>query len=40
MVDSSPPPSWRVTLLRNRAQYLGDVQAADEEAAENAAAGA
>jgi hypothetical protein len=30
--------SWRVTLLRNRAHYLGDVEAADEKAALDAAA--
>jgi hypothetical protein len=24
--------SWRVAILRNRAQYLGDVQAPDAEA--------
>jgi hypothetical protein len=29
--------SWRVTILRNRAHYLGDVEAADERAAEAAA---
>jgi hypothetical protein len=29
--------SWRVAILRNRAQYLGDVQAPDERAAETAA---
>lgn len=29
--------SWGVTILRNRAQYLGDVQAPDERAAETAA---
>ena len=29
--------SWRVTILRNRAHYLGDVQAPDEGAAEAAA---
>jgi hypothetical protein len=29
--------SWRVAILRNRAHYLGDVQAADERAAETAA---
>jgi hypothetical protein len=29
--------SWRVTILRNRAEYLGIVQAADERAAERAA---
>jgi hypothetical protein len=29
--------SWRVAILRNRAQYLGDVQAPDAEAAEVAA---
>ena len=28
---------WRVAILRNRAHYLGDVQAADEGAAEAAA---
>jgi hypothetical protein len=29
--------SWRVAILRNRAQYLGDVEAPDEKAAEAAA---
>jgi hypothetical protein len=29
--------NWRVTILRNRAEYLGIVQAADEGAAEKAA---
>jgi hypothetical protein len=29
--------SWRVTILRNRAEFLGIVQAADERAAEKAA---
>jgi hypothetical protein len=29
--------SWRVTILRNRAEFLGVVQAADERAAEQAA---
>jgi hypothetical protein len=29
--------SWRVTILRNRAEFLGIVQAADEGAAEKAA---
>jgi hypothetical protein len=29
--------SWRVTILRNRAELLGVVQAADERAAEKAA---
>ena len=29
--------SWRVEILRNRSQYLGDVQAANERAAEAAA---
>ena len=29
--------SWRVAILRNRSHYLGDVQAADEKAAEAAA---
>ena len=29
--------SWRVTLLRGRAQYLGEVEAPDERAAEAAA---
>jgi hypothetical protein len=29
--------SWRVVILRNRAHYLGDVQAPDEKAAEAAA---
>jgi hypothetical protein len=29
--------SWRVTILRNRAEYLGTVQAPDERAAEKAA---
>ena len=29
--------SWRVAILRNRAQYLGEVQAPDEKAAEAAA---
>jgi hypothetical protein len=29
--------SWRVTILRNRAHYLGDVQAPDEGAPEAAA---
>jgi hypothetical protein len=29
--------SWRVTILRNRAEFLGVVQAADELAAEKAA---
>ena len=28
--------SWRVTILRNRAEFLGIVQAADEGAAEKA----
>ena len=31
--------SWRATLLRQRAQYLGNVQAPDERSAEAAAAG-
>jgi hypothetical protein len=42
----SPPPStatrlrtWRATLLRQRAQPLGTVEAPDERAAEAAAAG-
>jgi hypothetical protein len=26
--------SWRVSILRNRSRYLGDVQATDEKAAE------
>jgi hypothetical protein len=30
--------NWRVTILRNRAELLGVVQAADERAAEKAAA--
>jgi uncharacterized protein YchJ len=30
--------SWRVSLLRGRAQYLGNVDAPDEQAAEAAAA--
>ena len=30
--------SWRVSLLRGRAQYLGNVEAADERSAEAAAA--
>jgi hypothetical protein len=29
--------SWRVSVLRSRAHYLGDVQASDERAAEAAA---
>jgi hypothetical protein len=29
--------TWRVTILRNRAEFLGVVQAADERAAEKAA---
>jgi hypothetical protein len=29
--------SWRVSILRSRAEYLGIVQAADERAAEKAA---
>jgi hypothetical protein len=29
--------SWRVTILRSRAEFLGIVQAADERAAEKAA---
>ena len=29
--------SWRVSVLRSRARYLGDVQAYDERAAEAAA---
>jgi hypothetical protein len=29
--------SWRVSVLRARAHYLGDVQATDERAAEAAA---
>jgi hypothetical protein len=29
--------SWRVSLLRQRAQYLGTVEASDERAAEAAA---
>jgi hypothetical protein len=29
--------NWRVSILRNRAEYLGIVQAADEGAAEKAA---
>jgi hypothetical protein len=29
--------SWRVTILRNRAEFLGVVQAADERSAEKAA---
>ena len=29
--------SWRVSLLRGRGQYLGNVQAPDERAAEAAA---
>jgi hypothetical protein len=31
-------PSWRVSLLRGRAQYLGNVEAPDERSAEAAAA--
>ena len=31
--------SWRATLLRQRAKYLGNVQAPDERSAEAAAAG-
>ena len=30
--------SWRVAILRNRAHYLGDIQAPDEKSAEAAAA--
>ena len=30
--------SWRVSLLRGRAQYLGNVEAPDERSAEAAAA--
>ena len=30
--------SWRVTILRNRAEYLGTVEAADAEGAEAVAA--
>ena len=30
--------SWRVAILRNRAYYLGDIQAPDEKSAEAAAA--
>ena len=30
-------PSWRVSLLRGRAQYLGNVDAPDERSAEAAA---
>jgi hypothetical protein len=29
--------SWRVSILRQRAQYLGTVEASDQEAAEAAA---
>jgi hypothetical protein len=29
--------NWRVTILRNRAEFLGVVKAADERAAEKAA---
>jgi hypothetical protein len=29
--------NWRVSILRQRAEYLGTVQAADERAAEKAA---
>jgi hypothetical protein len=29
--------NWRVSILRNRAEFLGVVQAADERAAEKAA---
>jgi hypothetical protein len=29
--------AWRVEILRNRSQYIGDVQAANEKAAEAAA---
>ena len=29
--------SWRVAILRNRSQYLGEVHAADEKTAEAAA---
>jgi hypothetical protein len=42
MPTTKKPPketlrSWRVSLLRQRAHYLGDVQTSDESAAEAAA---
>jgi hypothetical protein len=34
MATAAKLRSWRVTILRNRAHYLGDVQAPGEKAAE------
>ena len=37
---AAKPRSWRVSILRQRAHYVGIVQAPDEDAAEAAAAAA
>jgi hypothetical protein len=36
---AAKPRAWRVKILRNRSQYISDVQAANEKAAEAAAIG-